>query len=582
MQVPILEEIKRFVVAIFLIMFITACRWESSYPSQLVEADSLLMRGEYDAVDSVLNCYDLYNPNNREEFLRYRQLLQLGRRFVDEELSETDYSVVDSLCRYYDNNRSLDKYGKALCFLGEVYKVSGDFPSALNYLLEGIKVAKECGDSYLLGWLYRQVGDLYFDQRMLDECTAYYRNYYNIAVAHKDTLRMAMASFEMGRVHTIYGNVDSIIYHYRKAMEYGSLSKRPENIVPFARYQLGDIYIQIEDYEAAKRYMSYDSLNQFNWAYWHLGQNHLDSAVWYFERTQYRDNLLGQAETYLNLAQLQESKKNITKALSYYKKTLSIEDSIKRLSQVAETKRTNAQFNLNLIKKERDAIAGQNSFMKILVLVVLGVGLIGCILGYYIWEYHKQKRDKELAHEKLLRQLEEDRNRRSNRQIEENKKTISELEHQLAEAKRHNDVETATKLELDAEQLKAENLNIEANQRRHQFLMDEFQKSTLYIKIKKHAGEEHFHLTDDEWETLSEGIDRVYNKFTHRLFMLVQLSDVELKTCYLIKLKVAPVDIATMLFKSKTAISMLRQRLYEKITQQKGTAKQLDEFILNF
>ena len=540
------------------------------------------MHGDYDRVDSILRDYDSNSLNRKESASRYRHLLQMGRRFVDDGLTSTDFSLVDSLCHYYEEFGSRDKYGKALCFAGEIYKVSGDYPSALNEYLKATRVAEECGDSYLSGWLFRVIGDLYFDQRMLNECTDYYKKYFNIAVANSDTLRMAMASFSMGKVYMTYSNMDSIIYYFEKAIELGRQTKRPENIVPFARCILADIYIQVEEYEKARDYMSYDSLNASNWAYWHLGQNHTDSAICYFQMAKDFYSLIWQSEARRRLAQLEESRGNAQKALSYYKQLLSVEDSLKSQSQIAETRKVNAQYNLNLIKQERKEIAERANLMSVVIYILLAIVVFGTILGYYVWRYYQQKREKELSREKLLRQIEEEKNSQSISQIKENKRIIAELEKQLADARQRDDVAAARKLELDTEQLKAKNLNIEANQRRHQFLLEEFQKSSLYINIKKHAGEVDFHLTEEEWEALAEEIDRIYNNFTQRLFMLVQLSDVELKTCYLIKLKTPPADIAVILYKSKAAISMLRQRLYEKITQKKGTAKQLDEFILNF
>jgi hypothetical protein len=135
---------------------------------------------------------------------------------------------------------------------------------------------------------------------------------------------------------------------------------------------------------------------------------------------------------------------------------------------------------------------------------------------------------------------------------------------------------------LDTELLAKENQSIEATQRRHEYLIGELRKSPLYIQIKLHAGEENFHLSEADWDHLGKAIDETYNHFTSRLLTLVKLSEVELKTCYLLKIGISPAAIAIMLFKSKTAITMLRQRLYEKITHQGGSARQLDDFILTF
>lgn len=51
---------------------------------------------------------------------------------------------------------------------------------------------------------------------------------------------------------------------------------------------------------------------------------------------------------------------------------------------------------------------------------------------------------------------------------------------------------------------------------------------------------------------------------------------------YLLKIGVQPADMATILCKSKSAISMIRTRMYEKIFGKSGTATALDEYIQNF
>ncbi len=224
------------------------CSCRDSYPRELTQADSLLLRGEYDLVDSLLTTYDA-NASVRKSTQMYRQLLQMEHLFVNEELTGRHFSIVDSLCRYYDHWDTQEQHAKALCFLGDIYIVNGDNPSALNAFLKGIKIAENCKNGYLLCWLLQEVGDIYLGQRMLNECTDYYRKYYDIAVSHRDTLRMALAANRMGKVFTISNNVDSTIYYYQRAIDLAMHTALSENIIPYCKYSLSDIYIQIEDFD---------------------------------------------------------------------------------------------------------------------------------------------------------------------------------------------------------------------------------------------------------------------------------------------------------------------------------------------
>lgn len=575
----ILSQLSMLLATLLLLGTLSSCR--GGYPRELVQADSLLLRGDYHAADSLLALYDA-NASSRKSAQMYRHLLQMGRLFVDEELTDSHFSMTDSLCRYYDHWYTPNEYAQSLCFLGEIYKVSGDNPSALDAFLKGIKVAEDCGNSYVQDWLYQQIGDVYFDQRMLDDCTNYYRRYFDIAVSHHDTLRMALAADRMGKVHTILNQIDSTIYYYRKAIDLAQHTAHPENIIPYSKYSLSDIYIQIEEYDKAKSLMPRDSMNDANWAYWHLSQNHTDSAIYYFKRFSTRYGLPAYRSAFHYLALLEESKGNTSKALSYYKALPAIEDSIRAQSQVEETRRVNAQFNVNLVKKERDEMTHRSNILQSILLFVFLFVALGIAIGYYAWKYYRQKKDAQLTFERLLRQEEERKRRQSVQQIEENNQKIKQLEQQLAEARQRNDTEAADRIKLDEELLAAQNKNIETTQRHREFALKEFQKTNLYTRLKLHAVEEKCHMSEEEWKQLAHYLDDIYDGFTHRLLAIVSLSDIELRACYLLKLEVSPSVMAALLFKSKQAISMIRKRLYEKITHKEGTPKQLDEFIVNF
>lgn len=237
--------------------------------------------------------------------------------------------------------------------------------------------------------------------------------------------------------------------------------------------------------------------------------HHLDSAIWYFEREQEVSGIYGKLDAHNNLTRLEDSRHNTNKALIHYKLLVNIMDSVQKMSQSENTRRVNAQYNLNQIKEERDEIARHSNHMETVLYIFLAVTLLGILLVYYIWKFYQQKQRSELSHEKLLRQIEEEKYKHSVSQIEENKRKIDKLKKQLIEAKQQNDPIIENQLRLDSEQLIAENQSLEAKQRRHQFLLEEFQKSTLYSRLIINAGKEKFHFTDEEWQQLGENIDKV-------------------------------------------------------------------------
>ena len=112
---------------------------------------------------------------------------------------------------------------------------------------------------------------------------------------------------------------------------------------------------------------------------------------------------------------------------------------------------------------------------------------------------------------------------------------------------------------------------------------NDLHQSAIYQLIKSQAHKPDFKLTDDQWQELQKEIDQAYNNFTARLYTKCpKLNETELHVCYLLKLKVSPTDIAHIIVRQISTVSVIRKRLYEKIHGVEGNAKQLDDFISKF
>ena len=86
-------------------------------------------------------------------------------------------------------------------------------------------------------------------------------------------------------------------------------------------------------------------------------------------------------------------------------------------------------------------------------------------------------------------------------------------------------------------------------------------------------------LSADDWSEVAHQVRRIYPNFRSRLYDLCRLSDIEFRVCLLIKLHVAPADIATALCREKSTISTVRSRLYAKVFGRKGSSRDWDDFI---
>ena len=534
MKSRLLTDIASKAILILMVSCIYACDNKTSYPQELVMADSAFMQGNLQLGKALLETIQKKADfKDADELKRYFQLLQLEDVFMQFNISNDNLATADSLCQYYSEKEDAsDKYARALLFMATILYKNCDYPTALDLLLEAKKNAEKCNDSRCLCIIYRRIGDVYYAQRILNECVPYYRKYYQLAIVNKDTLQMSLGASLMGEVCIINQEIDSIIYYYNKSIELGKGLQQEKDIVPVTKAHLCDIYIQLEEYDKALEIMPRDSLNDGNWACWHYGQNHVDSAIYYFQKTLGRYKWQGEVEVLRVLAQLEEQRGNVKAALDYHTRLAEAEDSLKAQQQKEETLRIEAQHNYNSMQQERNQLEQKNKELNLLLwlmgIIVVAISIVAVLL----WRARKQRKRAVVMQQHLI----------------EKEKTEQQLLGQLQSA--HKEASLL-----------------------------EFKKTALYQRLKAPAKEGTKKMTEAEWHQLANSIDGIYNNFTSRLMNLAKLSETELRICYLLKINMPPSEIADILYKSKGAITLARRRMYRKLTGRNGTAEELDSLI---
>lgn len=556
-----------------------SCSHEKAYTQELVMADSAYMKGSYELADALLDASrKTINWDNKAESY-YSQLLHLEQAFVSGKLSEEHFSLADSLCRFYENHDTREKYGKSQLFMGKIFMNNKDYPSALNLFLKAKDLAKECNDIRLFYIIEKSIGDLYLEQRMFNDCIPFFQNYNELATAYRDTLRMAYGADRMAKVYTIKNNVDSIVYCYENAIALAERLPERDRIVPAAKYNLCDIYIQTEQYDKALAIMPRNEMNDGNWAYWHYGQHHLDSAVYYFKKTLGRYKWQGETEGLRILAELERERGNLAASLDYYERLAEAEDSLKVQQRAEETMRINAQYNYSSIQQQRDKLEHRNREMNRLVWLLFAITVAVMAIATAMWWVYKRRKDRALAQQQLLEQEKETLKRQSQQQLEENEHRLAELELALDTARQQNDRQATERLAMDTRVLESQNQNIEAIQLRRQRLLQELHATDYYQRLKSPDPQMEKKLSTEEWEDLATRLDDIYNGFTTRLLSLARLSETELRICRLVKISVPPAEIADIIFKSKSAVTHARKRMYMKLTKTNGTADDCDALL---
>ena len=104
--------------------------------------------------------------------------------------------------------------------------------------------------------------------------------------------------------------------------------------------------------------------------------------------------------------------------------------------------------------------------------------------------------------------------------------------------------------------------------------------SPVYLRIKQYLNEGKS-MRDSDWHELAELVDTVYGGFSEKLYSLYNMSDQDYNVSLLIKVRIAPKDIATLTAHSKESVASTRSRLYQKVFGKKGSTKDWDDFVLS-
>ena len=108
----------------------------------------------------------------------------------------------------------------------------------------------------------------------------------------------------------------------------------------------------------------------------------------------------------------------------------------------------------------------------------------------------------------------------------------------------------------------------------------EFFRSEYYLGLRKKI-EAGSNFNPMEWEQLERELRVVYPDFSTALYQMYNLSTIEYRVCLLTKVRANPTEIAGVLKRTPSSISSIRGRLYHKVFDGDGGAKEWDEYILS-
>lgn len=570
---------KKYVLLVIwmcILTLFTACEKEPVYPAALTEADSAMFKGEYAKAKSRLDRFASDTVSASQSVKMYYSLLKVI--FDDKSyIPLKDLSLMERMRDYYKRKGWKDKYAKACFYTGCTYRDLNDAPTALEYYQKAEKVASEIADNSLTALIYGQMGELYFMQGLDSEAISAYQKYYHYMVLAKDFWRMSSACTNLARAYELKKDTARMFYYARKALDLAYQIKDTTRINS-ARLELAGYYLTKGRVAECKTLMGadpiYDSLKGLY--YKKIGQT--DSILFFCQRVlNLKQDIYKMSNSALILSELYAQRGNMPSAYRYLKLYTTYNDSVQAIMDQKGLKQVQSLYNYAQIAQERIRLRNQSWKERI---YLGGMVLVALFLCLYLL-YYKKKKDLRFAKEHLWRIAEQQKNATSEEKLERTLEKLRRVKAQLQDNKEKNEF-AIRQLKIEVSSLTLDVNHIKEVRENNLQLESLFKTSSIYGKIKRLEDNVDFRLSKEDIEELCREEDKAYNNFSLRLKELVPLKDIELYICLLLKMGIKPANIANMLSRSLSAVSMSRIRLYKKLTGKKGTAKDLDAFIRSF
>ena len=579
-----MRQLLRLFIPLWLALCLLGCGKPkpSSYPPTMVEAARL---SEHEAARALPLLEALADSLDRldEEGRVYYDLLRLR---VNDKLNvrATSDTLIRRITAFYEAYGDPDKLMLAYYYRGRVCADLNDALQAVEYYRKAIAASKETKQYLLLSNIYSQMGEILEYQNMYEEAIPAYQKSYEYTLLSGDSVTLSMPIRDIAGVYNEWEQNDSALIYFLRASEIAKNTNK--EVYLGIQEEIGSLYMDLKEYDKAFEYLNLslkDSLDRdltptyYLLGKWYMLTGNLDSAFYYTKKSNTKEVFYKEIDVYRNLVTIERGRGHYREALDYWDEFLKCADSIQLANNSEEIRRIKALYDYNLREKENQRLTLANERKQTTIYRLLAVSLTLLLfmcggVGYYLnrrrrWRHQVERlnRDREKQYEN------------SQAHLERNLEEIALLGQRLDEALAQKDHLNAELIRLRKESLEATNLRIELLRSERVMLCESLFRSSLYVKFHTSGAR----ITAEDWTSLRAELDRIYD-LTSRLYEICpQISDMELRICYLIKIQVKVRDMASILNRSVSGVSSVRGRLYTKITGEGNSPDKLDQLILD-
>ena len=493
--------------------------------------------------DSTIRAAANYYNNHGSDFQRVRANYLLGRVYCDMHLYGHALTSFNKAIKVEsENDSAINRYkARSATWAGYVYEVKGLHKDALRYNKLAYGYAKQAGAQVTEVYSLRDIGRSYSYLKQNNTAIPYYRQAAKKAKTIGDANLYNMVMEELAGIYIEEGQLDDA---------YSALN------TPFLATTDKDI-----------------SSHYYVWAYYfeHTGQ--LDSAVAYNKRGMSYSNNTEKRDACLDIIRILNKQGKRDEAMEYYDKYSVYSDSV-TASELNEISDMLSQVEKNIdIERKNTVLAETKTNLTILLSVIIfTVIVVSLILIKHYSNVKKRIREQQERANNYLSQLQETEMQKMKR----NEERIAQLETELSVSNEKLTEIRKSLMRNEAEMLAKQNEHMLFKEKHRELLIADLADTDVY-KL--------YHTpnavpSSADYHRLVEALNKAYNNFTKRLKEFYpDINDNEVWICCMVKAGLSSKEICNISPYSYSSLGMAKSRLYFKMFQKKGGAKDLDHFI---
>ena len=496
--------------------------------------------------------------------------------------SFTSDSVILIATNYYETKNDRQKLPKAYYYMGRIHQELNEIPYALEYYLKAENNAGEnFEDARLMSRIYNSIGSIYTQLHIYEDALNAYKKAEYYLYACEDSVGLPFVLRDMARIYHVTTKLDSAEYCYDQAIKL-AMNTQNKYALSSSLTEIANLFIQRKKYNKAFDYLSLLLENQKQkalseqtalvYADIYLNTGRIDSAKYYLNQSLLSRNIYTKAASYNKLHQIKKEEESYKQALEYAEIYSSYKDSIQKIVNRESALRIQNLYNFQKLTREKENIEQMHHKNKQQMVSLFYISISLTLIAILLFLYQKQRRRNELLVQEKLMKLKEEQYAKSQDKVKENLVQIELLKNKLQE----NEELFTKQMEL----LEYENNRINLARQNQDIQCEKLISSQVYLKLKETAPTKAMKV--EVWQELHKTVDEIYERFGNKLRNYYpKISEREEKVCYLIKANFSVTEIANLVGLTKSAVTLCRKRLFEKIHKIPGSGEDLDLFLKN-